>query len=582
MNKLSYILFLLVLFSCTKERDLSEKVFHHFSPSKIATFDPIQISDVYSHEQAGKVYEALYEYHPFKRPYELMPNLAEAMPKVSEDGLEYEVKILKGVRFQDDPAFKEGKGRELVIDDLIYSIKRLADPKNLAKGWWILDDKIKGLNEWRKKHKDTKKTDYAEEIPGLKKIDDYTIRFSLSKPFPQFLYSLAMTQTYIVPKEAVEYYGEEFLNHPVGTGPFILEKNEPHRLTFVKNPNFREKFYPTEGSEKDKAAGLLKDAGKKIPFLDKITVDIIVETQPRWMNFQKAKLDFLFVPSDSFQEAVGADGKLKPELQKLGVQMSVDPLMDVTYTLFNFENKLFKNKKLREAISLAYDKEEENKLFYNNTGILAQSVIPPGMKGYEKDFKNPFAAFDVERSKKLLAEAGYPEGKGLPEITLEITNSTQARQQAEHFALNLKRVGIKLKPIINTWPELSNKAHKSQFMLLSMAWLADYPDAENFLSLLYCPNKSPGSNAASYCNPEFDRMFEEAVVMQDSPERTALYEKLNRYVATELPWVFSLHRTRHHLVHSWVRNFKFTEFSATQFQYLDVDLNKKKETLTNL
>lgn len=570
------ILFLAVLFtlSCTKEKDLSEKVFHHFSPSKIATFDPIQISDVYSHDQAGKVYEALFEYHPYVRPYTLMPNLAEAMPKVSEDGLQYEIKILKGVRFQDDPCFKDGKGREFVVDDLIYSIKRLADPKNMAKGWWILDEKIQGLNAWRAKHKAAKKTDYTEEIPGLKKIDDHTIRFTLAKPFPQFIYALAMGQTFIVPREAVEHYGEEFLNHPVGTGPFRLEKNEPHRLTFVKNPTFREKFFPSDGDE--------KYAGKKIPFLDRITVDIMVESQPRWMNFQRATLDFLFIPSDSFQEAVGADGKLRPELAKLGVEMTVDPLMDVTYTLFNFDNKLFRNKKLREAISLAYDRAEENKLFYNDTGIIAQSVIPPGMKGYEEDFKNPLVEYDLERAKKLLAEAGYPNGTGLPELTLEITNSTQIRQLAEHFALHMKRIGVKIKPIINTWPELSSKAHKSQFMLLSMAWLADYPDAENFLSLLYCPNKSPGSNAASYCDPEYDRKFEKAVLLQDSPERTKLYKELNRYVAREIPWIFSLHRTRHHLVHSWVRNFMFTEFSSTQFQYLDIDLEKKKEVLTKL
>lgn len=577
MNKLIFLLIIISIVSCTKSTDLSERVFHHFSPSKIATFDPIQISDVYSHEQAGKVYDALYEYHPFKRPYELMPNLAEEMPKVSEDGLQYEIKIKKGIHFQDDPAFKDGKGRELKIDDLIYSIKRLADPKTLAKGWWILDERIAGLNEWRKKHKDSKKTDYEEAIEGIKKIDDYTVRFTLPKPYPQFVYALAMGQTFIVAKEAVEHYGEEFLNHPVGTGPFILEKNEPHRLTFVRNPNFREKYYPFEGSPEDKESGLLKDAGKKLPLLDKITVDIIIESQPRWMNFQKGNLDFLWIPSDSFQEAVGTDGKLKPDLAKLGVLMTIDPMLDVTFYAFNHDNKLFKNKKLREAISLAYDRVEENKLFYNSTGILAQSVIPPGLKGYENDFSNAWVKFNLEKAKQLLKEAGYPEGKGLPEIVLDTTNSTQARQMAEHFTLSMKRLGIKIKVNINTWPELSNKVHRGNHMIYPMAWTADYPDAENFLGLLYCPNKAPGSNGANFCDPEYDRMFREATILQDTPERTALYEKINRYAASQVPWLFALHRTRHHLIHSWVKNFKFTEFTATQFQYLDVDLEKKKE-----
>ena len=390
-----------------------------------------------------------------------------------------------------------------------------------------------------------------------------------------------MGQTFIVAREVVEHYGEEFMNHPVGTGPFLLEKNEPHRLTFVRNPNFREKFYPSEGSPEDKENGLLKDAGKRLPLLDKITVDIIIESQPRWMNFAKGNLDFLFVPSDSFQEAVGADGKLKPELARLGVQMSIDPMLDVTYTAFNHENKLFQNKKLRAAMSLAYDREEENKLFYSNTGLIAQSVIPPGMKGYEKDFSNPWVKLNLDKAKQLMNEAGYPEGKGLPEITLEVTNSTQARLQAEHFAMGLKRIGVKIKPVINTWPELSKKVHTSRYMLVSMAWVGDYPDAENFLALLYCPNKD-GSNGANYCNKNYDEKYLAAVTLQDSPERTKLYEELNRYAASEIPWIFSLHRTRHHLIHSWVKNFKYTEFNNNQFQYLDVDLEKKKEVASKL
>lgn len=575
-NKILALLIIALLSACTKKSDTEERVFHHFSASKIATFDPIQISDTYSHEQAGKVYEALYEYHPFKRPYTLEPNLAEELPKVSDDGLQYEIKIKKGIRFQDDECFPNGKGRELKVDDLIYSIKRLADPKLLSKGFWILDNRVKGLNEWRNKHKEAKKTDYSEEIEGLKKIDDYTIGFTLTEAYPQFVYSLAMGQTFIVAKEAVEHYGVEFLNHPVGTGPFLLAKNDPHRLTFVKNPNFREKFYPSEGEPKDKEKGLLKDAGKKLPLLDKITVDIIVESQPRWMNFQKANLDFLWVPSDSFHEAVGPDGKLKPELAKLGVDMTIDPLLDVTYYAFNHENKLFQNKKLRAAMSLAYDRAEENKLFYSSTGILAQSVIPPGLKGHEKEFSNPWVKFNLQKAKQLLREAGYPEGKGLPDITLDTTNSTQARQQAEHFTLSMKRLGINIKVQINTWPELTNKVHRSQHMIYPMAWMADYPDAENFLSLLYCPNKAPGSNGANYCNSDYDKMYKEVSRMQDSPERTKLYEKLNHFAASEIPWLFALHRTRHHLVHSWVKNFKYTEFNSTQAQYLDVDLEKKK------
>lgn len=568
-------LVLFLLTACTKGRDSGVKEFYHFSPERIASFDPIQVSDTYSAEQTGKVYEGLFEFHPFKRPYVLVPNLAESMPEVSKDNLTYTFQLKKGVRFQDDPAFPEGKGRELTADDLIYSLKRLADPKLLAKGWWLLDERIEGLNTWREKYADAQATNYQEEVSGLKKIDSHTVAIKLTKPFPQLLYALAMSQTFIVAKEAVEHYGTEFLNHPVGTGPYILKTNNPNRLVFERNPNFREKLYPSEGEPGDAEAGLLKDAGKKLPLLDRIIVDIIVESQPRWMNFRKGRLDLMNIPNDNFQQAIGEDQNLRPELQELGMILSIHPMLDVTYIAFNHELALFKNKKLRRAMSLAYNRELENKLFYQSTGLLAQGPIPPGLAGYDKDLVNPWVKHDLTKARQLLKEAGYPDGKGLPEITLDTTSSTQARQQSEYFARNMAELGIKIKVNVNTWPELVKKVHNNQHQLYPMGWLGDYPDAQNFLSLLYCPNKNPGSNGANYCNPEFDKLFEKANLLQDSPERTALYEKMNAIAADDVPWLFALHRTRHYVRQGWVKNYKYMEFNHTQFQYLDVDTEQK-------
>ncbi len=569
---------LCLIISCSKDRNFDERELHLISPEKIAGFDPIQASDMYSGNEIGKVYEGLFEFHPLKRPYELMPNLADALPSVSADGLTYTIKLKQGVLFHDSPAFKEGKGRELKADDVIYSIKRLADPKLQAKGWWLLDDKIIGLNEWREKNVAAPATTYDEEIEGLKKIDALTVAFKLKKPYPQFLYALAMPYAFIVPKEAVEHFGKEFLNHPVGTGPFILPVfQQSNRIVYTKNPTFREKLYPSEGEEGDDKRGLLADAGKKIPLVDKIIVDIIVESQPKWLSFQKARADLLEIPKDNFDSAVLGGKELAPELKSKGIRLFANAQLDVTFFAFNHDDPLFKNKKLRQAMSMAWDRGEANKLFYNSAAVEAQSVIPPGLGGYRKEFRNPFIKYDLDMAKKLLAEAGYPNGKGLPAITIQTRNETVSRQIIEHFAKNLEKIGITIKVGMNTWPELVNKVTKRQHQMYTMAWGADYPDAENFLGLLYCPNASPGSNGSNYCNQDFDTLFKTATLLQDGPERSAFYEKLNETVAVDSPWIFGFHRTKFYLSQAWLKNFKFMEFNHSQFQYLNVDLEVKKE-----
>jgi len=571
--------FILLFIGCTKEKNYIERELNLISPEKILGFDPINASDQYSGNEVGKVYEGLFEFHPFKRPYELIPNLAESMPTVSPDGLTYNFKLKKGVLFHDSPAFKDGIKRELTADDVIFSIKRLADPKLQSKGWWLLDDKIVGLNEWRTKYSVLEVTNYDEPIEGLKKINEYEFEIKLKKQFPQFLYALAMPYSFIVAKEVVLFYGKEFLNYPVGTGPFVLSKFEQsNKIVYHKNPKFREKLYPSEGEEGDEKSGLLMDAGKRLPLVDRINVHVMIESQPKWQNFMKAKMDLIEVKDASISQAINFKRELLSEHKSKGIRLFFNPQLDVTFFAFNHEDSLFKNNlKLRQAMSLAYNREEANKLFYENTAVKANGIIPPGLSGYRKEFKNNFVEYNVELAKKLLAEAGYPNGKGLPEITVQTRNESVARQQIELFAKSMDQIGIKIKVGMNTWPELINKVSKKQHQMYVMAWGADYPDAENFLSLLYCANSAPGSNGSNYCNPVFDDMFKIASVLQDSPARTASYEKLNELVSKEVPWILGFHRNEIFLTQPWIKNYKPIEFEHTQAQYLNIDLEIKKE-----
>lgn len=567
---LNFLVLSLVVLSCTKQKDSTLKELNLMSPSKIAGYDPIQASDMYQTLEIGKVYEGLLEFHPTKRPYELHPNLAESMPEISQDGLTYIFKIKKGVVFHDDKAFPNGKGREVKAQDFVYSFKRLADPKLMSKGWWLFDDKLAGVNAWREKYASAEKVNYDEVLEGIKAIDDHTLQIKLARPYPQLMYALAMPYTVVVAKEVVDFYKTEFLNHPVGTGPFILPNfDQSNKIVYFKNPTYREKYFPSE----DPAL-----AKQRVPMLDSIVVHIMLEAQPRWFNFHKAKVDVLELPKDNFDQALNKDGTLVKDLVDKGVTLDAEPMLDVTFYAFNHDDPLFKNNpKLRQAMSLAYDRAKSNELFYVNTGVIANGVIPPGLGGYDPNFKNPYVEYNVEKAKQLLKEAGFPGGKGLPEITVQTTVSTDSRLMLEFFIKCMSDIGIKAKLGSNSWPELVNKVTKRQHQMYTMAWHGDYPDAENFLSLLYCPNQSPGSNGSNYCNPKFDALFKKATLMQDSPERSKLYAEINKMVSVDVPWILGFHRKKQYLSQGWVKNFEYTEYFQHLFQYLDVDVNKKKE-----
>jgi ABC-type transport system substrate-binding protein len=570
-------------FSCTKKVDLNEKVLNLAVTAEIKGMDPIYANDMYSSNEVARVYEGLLQYHYLKRPYTLVPNLAEEMPTVSKDSLTYTFKIRKGVLFHDDAAFPKGLGRELVAQDFVYSIKRLADPKLQSLGWWLLQGKLVGLDDWRKKYAEKDKVDYGEVVEGVKALDKYTLQFKLKKSFPQFLYALAMPFTYAVAKEVVDKYGKEFLNHPVGTGPFILPVfTQSNKITYTKNPKFRDKYYPAEASEEFNTPYYLADAGKKLPLVNKIVVNIMKEQQPRWLNFQKGKLDVLGIPKDNFDTAVTPDRGLTDQMAKKGIELIKSINLDVTYIAFNHDDPLFKNVHLRRAMSMAYDPVKSNKLFYNNLAVVAQSLVPPGIAGQIKGYTNPYVGPNIEGAKKMLAKAGYGEGLGLPEITYDTASATISRQMGEFFKKQMALIGIKVKVVTNPWPQLQEKITKRKVQVFGIAWGADYPDAENFLQLLYGPNRAPGANGSGYDNPEFNRLFEVSSLMQDSPERTALYEKMYRIAAEQMPWIFGVHRQNFILRHGFLKNYVASDFDQGSAQYLNIDLKKKAEILKKL
>lgn len=584
MLKVSLLLSVLLVFcGCTKKRDFKTKVLNVRVAADVKGMDPVNAGDTYSSYEISRVYEGLLAFHYLKRPYKLIPNLAESMPEVSKDGLEYTFKVKKGVFFHDNKCFPNGKGREVNASDFLYAIKRMADPKNISTGWWLLDGRIKGLNEWRDSIDSKKGADYSAKIEGLKQIDSHTLKFTLNKAYPQFLYSLAMVYTVATPKEAVDFYGDQFLNNPVGTGAFMTSTyTQSSRIEYVKNPNYRDVYYPSEGSEEDKKKGLLKDAGKKLPLVDKIVVHIQKESQPAWLSFEKGKLDLLAIPKDNFDSVVTPDKGITDAYAKKEITLNIAPDLDITYIAFNHEYKLFQNKKLRQAMSLAYDNEKANKLFYNNNAYLAQTILPPGIGGYDEDYKNPYAKYDLAKAKKLLIEAGYANGKGLPTIIYDTTATTTSRQMADYFKKSMKDIGIEVQVNTNTWPQLTKKVKSKQTQMFGMAWVGDYPDAENFLQLLYGPNQAPGPNGSNYDNAQFNKTFERITKMQPGPQRAMEYKKLAQSVAEDAAYILGVHRKSFGVVHGWLKNYKFSTFSHGSAKYYNIDLEAKKRIFKKL
>jgi len=557
-------------------QDTDKKTLVTVCNAKIDSLDPVQISGVCANREASKIYEGLLEYHYLKRPCELIPNLAEAMPTVSADGLTYTFKIKEGVSFHDNACFPAGQGRALVAEDFVYSIKRVADPMNRSPWFSLLAGKIKGLDAWREQCLKSTQADYTAPIEGLQALGPYTLQFTLNQPWPQFLDVLAMQFTYAVPQEAVQHYGKEFINHPVGTGPFTTEAFNPqsNKVVYRKNPAFRDKFYPTEAAPAYQH--MLADAGKKLPLVDEVVMHIIPEEQPRWLKFKKGQLDIIDIARDNIASEVVRDQALLPELQQKGFQLFCEPEVGTGFVVINNGNPLFKkNLKLRQALSIAFDRQRYNELFYNRTAVLAQSIVPPGLVGYRADYASPNAVYNPEKAKQLLAEAGYPEGKGLPVITLDVGAQTTSKQKGEFFQKCMEAIGVPIQVVPNLFPELQKKMHQKETMMHTISWSADYPDAESFFQLLYKSDQSMGIGV-NFGDPAFNVLYEQATVMPPSDEKTKLYEQLNQLAAASVPAIYTIHSMRPVLYQGWVKNYLISDFHYGSAQYINIDLEQKR------
>jgi len=553
----------MLLFACEPQQPATQpepipsaSVYRHSMDGAPTSLDPVHASTIYANFLVVNLYDTLYRYKYLARPYELTPNLAEGLPKVSADGLIYTIRIKDGVYFVDDVAFPEGHGRLLRAEDFVYSMKRHFDPAMRSQGSWMWQGKIVGLDEWK-----ANGADYAAEVPGLRALDDRTLQIQLVTPFPQLTHTLAQGYAAVVPQEAVDHYGSEFGIHPVGSGPFRLQKFDSTRAVLARNESFRSEAFDLVAEGYDPASqeafGLEGLEGLSPPFVDRVEVEFIAEDAARWNTFNSGQLDYVKVPVTQFDQVLSERNppRLRADLEQR-YHLLANLESGFVHTDFNMDDKRIghhpdpeqdeRNRALRCAITKAFDWPRRNEIFYSGLGQVFPGAIVPITPEFDQKQSLQSTTRNLDEARSLLKRYGWSAGN-LPTLEYGFPSSVTERQMFEQFRSFMTEVGYpekKIRPLVfASYGDYARAYLNREVMLITNAWTMDYPDTENTMQLYFGPNASPGANNANYSNPEYDRLYREAAVMPESPMRTVLYRKMNQMVIDDCVSISGLSRT---------------------------------------
>ncbi|RYG26889.1 hypothetical protein EON82_01590 [bacterium] len=548
------------------------------------------------------MFPAFYHYEYLKqKTYQLSldigaaePTMVKLTPAAKGDAAErWTYRIRKDLKFQDDPCFKAtgGKGRGVTAADMVYSFKRMADPSVNCPVASYFADKIVGWGDYSKGFETLKAKNYDQPFKGVyvDPDDPYALTIELTQPYPQLKYLMAMAFTSPQSREAVEFYKEDYaLHHPVGFGAFKLKEYIAHdHVWLTRNENAHPQSYPTEADPD--LQPLLADAGKPVPFVDDIYLKVVTESVTAYNLFQQGYLDSLTVSFANANIVPAANG-MTQEMKDRGIQLNKNNRASIDYLAFNMNDPVFggytpEKRKLRQAISLAVDSDQYINLSLQGMGMPAQWIVPPGLEGYDPDFKNPYRQFDpkLEKAKKLLAEAGYPDGvdkKTGQRLVLKYdyyATSPALAQTMRLFQKQIQRLGIQVELVINQYATFNSRVEKKQVQFIQYGWNADYPDPENFTFMLYGPNESPGPNAALYNNPEYNKLFERMRDMEDGPERNAIMERMRQISVEDCPWIYLTFPVTRSLVQPWVSNLRANPLAADSMKYIKVNADQRVE-----
>jgi len=573
-----------VLFaSCLAGAADPAKILHIALPRAETGFDPAMASEIYSSAVIAAIMEPLLTFDYLARPAKVIPLTAAALPEITDNGRTYTFRIKPGIVFANDPAFK-GRRRELTADDYIYAIKRLVDPATRSPNAFYVEGKIIGLDEAVAASKANAKFDYAAKIAGLEAIDRHTLRIRLKSSDYTFANIMALPSLSAVAHEVVEAYPGNVQAHPVGSGPYVLKSWVPaSKITLEANPAFREfiwNFAPGDDPGDRAIAAAMR--GKKMPQVGVIEISVMEEQQSRWLAFQGGELDILELPGVFAPMALRGD-KLAPDLAKKGIYLSRILDAAITYTAFNMRDPVvggFAKEKvaLRRAIVMAYSNEAEVEIIRKGQAAPLQMPIPPGVAGYSPKYRSSIG-HDPAAANKLLDQMGYRKGgdgyRTLPDgkpLVLRYSSQTDAtaRDYDELWKKALDSIGIRLAIDKGKYSDQIKAAIGCQHQMWSYGWIADYPDGDNFVQLLYSPNINQ-SNVACYASPKYDALYKDSQLMRDSPERSQLFERMARQFEADTPWRLGVAPYRSMLAQPRVIGYKAHPVLLGEWIYVDID-----------
>ena len=558
------------------------------------TLDPAKVVDTYSRTITPHIFEALYAYDYLARPAKIKPCLAEALPEHSDDFRTWTIRLRRGIHFADDAAFK-GQRREVVAQDVVYTIKRIFDPALKSPVVSTLESVgIIGLKAVRDEALQQKKPfNYDREVEGMRALDRYTLRFTLEQPRPRFIESLAASDYLgVVAREVVEHYGADIDAHPVGTGPFRLKQwRRSSLIVLERSPHFRDEFWEAEPApdDADGQAILKQLKGRKLPIVDEVQVSIIDEDQPRWLSFANGRMDVLGTKSNPvparFVSVAMPNRKVAPHLARRGVRGTMVVNADCALMLFNMDHPLVggytpEKVALRRAISLAYDINAEITLIRNGAAIPAQSPVVPHTTGYDPAFKSAMSEYDPARAKALLDLYGYVDrnGDGWREqpdgqpLVLEMATEPEQRNRTfnELWKKMMDAVGLQIRFVAAQWPENLKSARAGKLMMWQLGSSATAPDGQPALARLYGP-ESGNQNLSRFNLPAFNKVYERLLELPDGPERDAQFHEAKLIAAAYMPWKYSVHRMDPDMWHPWVIGFRRPLFWNDWWHLVDID-----------
>ena len=565
----------------------AEKVFRYAFEIAETSFDPHRISDVYSNVVNQGMFDAPFTYDYLALPVKLKPNTAIALPEVSADGMTYTIRIKPGIYFIDDPAF-HGKKRELVAADYVYSLKRVLDPRVRASQIAEIEPYVVGAEEAAKTARKENRFDYDAPIEGLKVIDRYTFQVRINQPLYVFIYNFADCRiACAVAREVAEKYGDDFGSHPVGTGPWKLAFwKRSSKMVFERNPGYREEYFEAEPPAGDARAQEINRQmkGKRLPVIDRVEVSVIEETQPRWLSFLNEEMDLIWLIPEEFAYQAFPNDKLAKNLERRGIRMERLPTLDITYSYFNMDDPIVggytpEKVALRRAIALSYKVKDEIAILRKGQAIPAETPYAPGVAGYDPNFHTTMNEYNPAKAKALLDMFGYVDRDGdgwreMPDgspLVLHRYSTPTSRDQQfdELWKRGLDDIGIRIEMEKAKWPDILKSARLGKVQFWQLGGTASSPDADTWLSSLW--GKNPENNLARFRLPAFDKLYEKARSMPDTPERTKIYQDMTKLVVAYVPWRVNTHRIRTDLWYPQVVGYRRHPIMTYNFwKYIDI------------